>query len=144
MQPWRDDTVGGPRHPARIGRTPVDILRVQIKHIGSGRPVGVHRLVDMDHPFGHPCRSAGKVQQRHILGIRVHDLEFIRSLFHQFREGEHLFIHILFRIDQKYVTQVRKCFHLGGDLLLIEALCRQQTAGITALHTLQDRFGPEL
>jgi hypothetical protein len=79
----RDDPIAGAGDPARIGRAPEDVLRVQVEHELAGDVVGDHRLVDVDRALRAPGGAAREVQKRHVLRIGRRDLKVFVGISHQ-------------------------------------------------------------
>ena len=70
------DPVGGAGHPTRVGRTPVDILRMQIQRIFSGCIVGIYRTVNMDRALWPTGSATGEVEEGHVFRVGGRNREF--------------------------------------------------------------------
>ena len=58
------------RDPADVSRAPVDIVRLDVKHVlGGGRSVEEVASLGVDHTFRFTCRSTGR--QKHNAAVII-------------------------------------------------------------------------
>ncbi len=83
----RDNPVGSPGDPTRIGGAPENIAGMKIEGVLAGDVMRDHRLVHMHGALRLARRAGGEVNQRHVFGIGWDRSELLAGCMHHFMKA---------------------------------------------------------
>src|SRR3990172_12405715 len=115
VAPGPEHAVGGAGHPARVGRTPVDVLVVKVQDVPGGGVVAHDGHVDVGGTLRLAGGAGGVVHDREVLRVRALYLERVRLSVEHVGPGDGAFgVGTTAAVKDDDVPQLRQA---GVDLL---------------------------
>ena len=82
VQPRRKDAVGGAGHPARVGRAPIDVVLLHVKHPAARHQMADHGVLHVQHAFRLAGGAGRVVHDKRVFERQPFDLGLLVGLLH--------------------------------------------------------------